>query len=122
MLPHVGISVLTPAPRREVPQPTSAVPFSGGIGGQIKAPRQIARANPLCPNHVGIDTLVQLTARVGIDGYLSDIRLANGDEKPHQEIVDSAIDAVRLWQYTPTLLNGVPVEANIMMTVAYDWQ
>ena len=115
-------NVLTPAPRREVPQPTSAVPFSGGIGGQIKAPRQIARANPLCPNHVGIDTLVQLTARVGIDGYLSDIRLANGDEKPHQEIVDSAIDAVRLWQYTPTLLNGVPVEANIMMTVAYDWQ
>ena len=115
-------AVLNPAPARTAPQATTAVPFSGGIGGQIRAPRQIARANPICPNHVGVDTLVQLTARVGIDGYLSDIRLLNGEQKPAQEIVDSAIEAVRLWQYTPTLLNGVPVEAQITMTVNYDWQ
>jgi beta-lactamase regulating signal transducer with metallopeptidase domain len=115
-------AVLNPGPNRGAPQPTSAVPFSGGIGGQIRAPRQIARANPVCPNHIGVDTVVVLSARVGIDGYLSDIALANRDAKPATEIVDSAIEAVRLWQYTPTLLNGVPVEANIMMTVAYDWQ
>ena len=116
-------AVLNPGPNRGVPPTTATVPFSGGIGGQIRAPRQIAKANPICPNHVGVDTVVVLTARVGIDGYLADIRLANrGDEKPAQEIVDSAIEAVRLWQYTPTLLNGVPVEAHISMTVSYDWR
>jgi hypothetical protein len=115
-------AVLNPAPPRGAPQPTSAVPFSGGIGGQIHAPRQIAKANPVCPNHVGVDTVVVLAARVGIDGYLSDIRLVNGEQRPAPEIVDSAIEAVRLWQYTPTLLNGVPVEAQITMTVYYDWQ
>ena len=110
-----------PAPSRRVGGVTDAVPLR--IGGQIKAPSQIAKVNPICPNHIGVDTVVMLAARVGIDGYLSDIRLVNGAEhKPAPEIVDSAMDAVRLWRYTPTLLNGTPVEANILMTVDYKWQ
>jgi hypothetical protein len=117
--------VLQPRPpgsRATAPAVTGAVPFSGGMGGQIAAPRQISKSNPICPNHVGVDTVVVLGARVGIDGYLSDLRpIARGDEKPAPEIVESAVEAIRLWQYTPTLLNGVPVEANIRMTVYYNW-
>ena len=82
---------------------------------------QIARSNPVCPNHVGVDTVVILGARVGIDGYLSDVRVLRDGNPSAPEIVESAIEAVRLWQYTPTLLNGVPVEANITMTVFYKW-
>jgi hypothetical protein len=88
--------VLDTGPRRVAPAAAAAVPFSGGIGGQIKAPAQIAKANPICPNHIGIDTTVVLGARVGIDGYLSDIRLLNAQTDPAAEIVDSAMDAVRL--------------------------
>ncbi len=119
--------VLQPRPGSAAPQAATTAPFNGGIGGQIRAPRQIAKANPICPNHVGVSTVVILGARVGIDGYLSDIKdLRNEGRQPEdrqpQEIVDSAIDAVRLWQYSPTLLNGVPVEANITVTVLYTWQ
>lgn len=126
----VGVApprVLQPRPGSAAPQAAATAPFNGGIGGQIRAPRQLAKANPICPNHVGIDTVVVLGARVGIDGYLSDIKdLRNEGRQPQerqpQEIVDSAIDAVRLWQYSPTLLNGVPVEANIVVTVSYTWR
>jgi hypothetical protein len=114
-------AVLPSAPRRNVPASTGASPFNGGIGGQIAAPRQIAKANPVCPNHVGVDTVIILGARVGIDGYLSDIRVLNARDDRSAEFVDSAVEAVRLWQYTPTLLNGVPVEANITVTIFYNW-
>lgn len=118
--------LLQPRPAAAAPQPGGSAPFNGGIGGQIRAPRQIAKANPICPNDVGVDTVVLLSARVGIDGYLSDIKDLRNEAKPPQdrqpqEIVDSAIEAVRLWQYTPTLLNGVPVEANMTVTVLYTW-
>lgn len=113
-------AVLQPRPNAAV-QSTGTAPFNGGIGGQIRVPRQISRANPVCPNQSGIDTVVILGARVGIDGYLSDINVLRHEEKAGQEVVDAAIEAVRLWQYTPTLLNGVPVEADIMMTVLFKW-
>jgi len=73
---------------------------------------------------------VERLARVDalLDSYVNDGRIAGvvalvlRDGKPDApEIVESAIEAVRLWQYTPTLLNRVPVEANITMTVFYDW-
>jgi hypothetical protein len=38
---------------------------------------------------------------------------------PQPEYVEAALNAVRQWQYTPTLLNGVPVDVNITVTIAY---
>jgi beta-lactamase regulating signal transducer with metallopeptidase domain len=118
------------APRvdeQRAPQSARRAPVNDGrvvpirVGGQIRAPMQIAKANPICPNHVGVDTVVILAARIGIDGYLSDIRLVNDASKPATEIVESAMEAVRLWEYTPTLLNGTPAEANVIVTVFYNW-
>ena len=94
--------------------------FTGGIGGQIKAPRALSHANPICPNGAfTTDTVVRLAARVGIDGFVSDLRQISSGEQPAAEFVASAMEAVRLWHYTPTLLNGVPVEANMTVTVLY---
>ena len=33
---------------------------------------------------------------------------------------DAALDAVRQWEYTPTLLNGIPVA--VIMTVTVDFR
>ena len=35
------------------------------------------------------------------------------------ELVQSALDAVRQWKYTPTLLNGQPVNVSIVIQVGY---
>jgi hypothetical protein len=115
-------AVLQPRPGASAPQAAAVAPFHGGIGGQIHAPRQVAKANPICPNHIGVDTVIILSARVGIDGYLSDIKVLRENEKLGPDLANSAIEAVRLWQYTPTLLNGVPVEANITVTVFFTWK
>ena len=39
--------------------------------------------------------------------------------EPPAEFTESAIDAARQWTFTPTLLNGVPVEVNITVQVVY---
>jgi TonB-like protein len=65
--------------------------------------------------------IVLLEARVGIDGFLSDIRDVTGSRSTptHEAFLASAIDAVRQWEFRPTLLNDVPVEANIRIKIDY---
>jgi hypothetical protein len=92
--------------------------FTGGIGGQIKVPTKVAHVNPICPtNAVPQSTVVRLAGRVGIDGLLTDLRDVSTDAEA--AYVASALEAVRQWAFTPTLLNGAPIEANINITISY---
>ena len=94
--------------------------FTGGIGGQIKAPRKIAHVNPTCPPAaVPASTVVRVAGRIGIDGLLTDLRDVSTDAQP--AYVASALESVRQWAFTPTLLNGVPIEVNITVTISYNW-
>jgi hypothetical protein len=98
--------------------------FSGGIGGQIQAPRKIVHVNPVYPvDGGGTADVVVLTGRVGIDGFINDLRevkpAANIITSSHDSFVASAIDAVSQWEFTPVLLNNVPVEAHITIRVDY---
>jgi hypothetical protein len=152
-----------PAPvRAGPPAPENgrgAAPFSGGIGGQIRVPSQIARVNPSCPATILLtaDTEVILAGRIGIDGYISDLRRVDASigrvvnrvvqrdvevvdnlgrrrvvpqrtftvtpgTAPEPEFVEAAIAAVSQWRYTPTLLNGVPVEVDLRVVVRYHRQ
>ena len=120
--PVVGTSA---APRRAVQTQSAPWPrtfFSGGIGGQIRVPIKIAHVSPMYPSTLqNASGIVLLEARVGIDGFLSDIRDVTGSRSTpaHEAFLASAIDAVRQWEFTPTLLNNVPVEANITIRVDY---
>ena len=65
-----------------------------------------------------------LNARVGIDGYLSDLKVADvggaaAASGPHPDLITAALEAVRQWEFNTTLLNGVPVEANVTITVRF---
>jgi beta-lactamase regulating signal transducer with metallopeptidase domain len=94
--------------------------FTGGIGGQIAAPRKLAHVSPVCPaNAISESTVVRLAGRVGIDGLFSDLRDVSTDAQP--AYVASALEAARQWVFTPTLLNGAPIEANIAVTISYSW-
>lgn len=49
---------------------------------------------------------VRLTAVIGADGAIRDLRIISGPPL----LVKAALDAVSTWRYQPTLLNGIPVE------------
>jgi beta-lactamase regulating signal transducer with metallopeptidase domain len=94
--------------------------FTGGIGGQISVPRKVAHANPACPSGaVPEPTVVRLEGRVGIDGLFSDLHSVSTEA--HPAYVASALEASRRWAFSPTLLNGAPIEVIMRITVSYSW-
>lgn len=101
--------------------PESRTFFSGGIGGQIKVPVKLVHVSPIYPADArGASDFVVLSGRIGIDGYLSDLReVTHSAAATHAAFLESALEAVRQWEFTPTLLNNVPVEAEIRIQIDY---
>ena len=95
---------------------------AGPMGGQILAPRKLNNANPTYPDNLraaGIGGVVKMEALIGIDGNVQDVRVV---ESPHPDLEIAAIEAVRQWQYTPTLLNCVPIEVRMIVTTNFNSQ
>lgn len=86
--------------------------------GHIDPAHLVRRIEPIYP-HLGVqlrrETRVELHALIATDGSVQSLQVLSGDPLFYQ----SAIDAVRQWQYTPTLLNGHPVELDTHITVIY---
>jgi beta-lactamase regulating signal transducer with metallopeptidase domain len=122
--PSAPAGSATPGTQKQTTGPRGVEPkipatFSGGIGGQIKAPMKVSHTNPVCPSGVTPDsTVVRLAGRVGIDGLFTDLHEVSNVAAPYAA---SAMDATRQWVFTPTLLNNVPIEVNITVTVSYSW-
>ena len=99
-------------------EPKIPAVFTGGIGGQILAPAKLVDDWPQCPTDAPARaTRVQLAGRIGIDGVLTDLH--DVSEQADQAYVSSALEAVREWRFSPTQLNGAPIEVNISITVHY---
>ncbi|HEY2118665.1 MAG TPA: energy transducer TonB [Candidatus Acidoferrum sp.] len=86
--------------------------------GHIDPAHLVRRIEPIYP-HLGVqlrrETRVELHALIATDGSVQSLQVLSGDPLFYQ----SAIDAVRQWQYIPTLLNGHPVEVDTRITVIY---
>jgi len=98
---------------------TPAMPPTGAVrvGGNIRAPRKILDVRPEYPAAMrdgGFEGLVPMEAQIGVDGSVTSVRVISA--QVHPELAKAAVDAVRQWRFSPTLLNGVPVE--VYMTVA----
>ena len=101
-------------------EPKIPATFTGGIGGQISVPRKYVHANPVCPSAaVPEQTVVRLEGRIGIDGLFTDLHDVGTEAQP--AYVASALEASRKWVFSPTLLNGAPIEVNIRVTITYSW-
>lgn len=86
------------------------------VGGQIREPRKLQDVRPTCPSSVPTgETSVRLSGRIGIDGLVFDVIPvpAQSGAEPPAELVDAVAAAVRQWQFSPTLLNGQPVDVTI---------
>ena len=94
------------------PQPAPPV----RIGGNIRVPRKLVDVKPVYPESMraaGRDGVVSLDAIIGEDGSVTSVRVLSGDV--HPDFAIAAADAVRQWRFSPTLLNGKPVD--VVMTV-----
>lgn len=106
--------VPAPPPPPPPPPPRDPVP----IGGDIRAPSRVHHATPVYPpiaRQAGVQGLVILQAVIDTDGRVTDVRVLRSLPLLDQ----AAIDAVRQWRYTPTLLNGVPVPVSMTVTVRF---
>lgn len=103
----------------EKPMPAPKECVASAEGGRIVPPRKIKDVNPIYPASMGAagtEGTVVMEARIGLDGYITDMRVVG---EPHPEFVSAAVTAVREWRYTPTLLNCAPVEPAITVTTRF---
>jgi protein TonB len=88
------------------------------VGGSIRAPTQISKVQPVYPPEAlaaKVSGVVILEALIAADGRVSDAKVLRSVPLLDQ----AAVDAVRQWAYTPTLLNGVPVPVIMTVTVTF---
>lgn len=101
--------------------PPAAGPRQVRVGGNVRAPRKIRDVRPTYPasmREAGLSGVVPLEAVIGTDGGVSVVRVLSA--QVHPDLAIAAADAVRQWRFTPTLLNGQPVEVVMSVSVQFD--
>jgi len=99
--------------------PPAAVDERVWAGVEVERPRQLERAEPDYPElarRARLQCTVILEAVIGRQGSVVDVEVLRGCRLGLDE---AAVAAVRQWQYTPTLLNGRPVEVVLTVTVQF---
>ena len=106
--------------RRAAAPPASPAPcVAGTVGGNIKVPRKLVDVKPKYPSNLRPSRaggVVELEATIGPDGSVTDVQMVSS---PYADMTDAAIEAVRQWQFTPTLLNCAPVNVNMHVSVSF---
>jgi TonB family protein len=103
----------------ENPSTTRPAPRRIRVGGNVQAAKLISQAKPVYPEALqkqGIEGTVILRAVIGTSGQILSL---SPFSDPDPALTKAAMDAVRQWKYTPTLLNGEPVEVVTTITVAF---
>jgi len=89
------------------------------VGGNVMESRLIRRIEPAYPElakRARVQGRVILQVNVDEEGNVSDIKVSSG----HPLLNDAAINAVKQWKYSPTLLNGEPVPVYATVTVIFN--
>jgi protein TonB len=70
----------------------------------------INQVRPIYPPtalNAGVEGTVSLQTIIGTDGSVQALRVLSSIDA---DLTAAALEAVKQWRYSPTLLNGVPVE------------
>jgi len=119
--PGSGSATLTPVPGSSRPGlPVVSRPIQGD-GQTVKSPKRLVNVNPVYPEdaraaHVGGVVVLEIT--IGENGSVTDARVMRSIPMLDQ----AAIDAALQWIYEPTLLNGVPIEVKLTVTINFTRQ
>jgi protein TonB len=89
------------------------------VGGQIKEPTKLKAVPPVYPEsavRARVEGVVILECLISPQGRVTEVKVLRG--VPLLE--SAAVDAVKQWVYTPTLMDGVPVPVLMTVTVRFD--
>jgi periplasmic protein TonB len=111
-------SSIPPAPP---PPPPPGWPNAVRVGGNVKVPMKTKHVAPVYPpiaQSASVQGVVILEALLGPDGKVQDAHILRSIPLLDQ----AALDAVKQWEFTPTLLNGAPVPVIMTSTVQFTLQ
>jgi TonB family protein len=100
---------------------STAPPLRIRQGDKVTAATIIRQDRPHYPEKARkahIEGNVILHMIIGTDGGVTTLELVSGDPI----LAKAAIDAVKKWRYTPTMLNGKPVEVDSTVTITFNFQ
>jgi len=113
-----GDTAYPPPPPPPPPPPVPLPPDTVRVGGNIRPPTRVVDARPVYPaeaRDAGVQGVVIIEAVIGKDGKVMAAKVLRSIPQLDQ----AALDAVRQWEFTPTLVNDVPM--NVMMTVTVNF-
>ena len=90
------------------------------VGGNVRVPRKEVDVHPVYPQtmrEAGREGVVPIEAIIGIDGTVTSLRVLSA--QVHPDFAIAASDAVRQWKFSPTLLNGQPVEVAMRVSITF---
>ena len=97
---------------------TAGQPPRVRVGGAIQPPKKIKDVKPVYPEDAksaGVQGVVVLEIVIGTNGTVIETQVVRS-----VPLLDkAAADAVALWEYTPTLLNGEPAEVVMNVTINF---
>jgi periplasmic protein TonB len=104
------IALPLPPPPQVEPPPAAFV----RVGGAVREPKKISDVRPVYPSiaiAAKVEGMVILEAVINQRGAVERVKVLRSEP-----LLDAAaVEAVRKWRYTPTLLNGTPV--SVLMTI-----
>jgi len=121
--PTGGSGSILPSPgstdlRSLVPAPPNAELPTQPQTGILQRGTLIYHADPIYPEiarQQKVEGTVKLRVTIGADGTIRSVMVISGPEL----LVDAARSAVRQWRYTPTLLDGKPVESEEYVSIVF---
>ena len=106
------------SPGMAAPQTSPARAGTNTNGGQVQPAQLISRRDPEYPaiaKQSGAQGEVILTAVIGVDGKVKNVKVESGNPL----LRSAAVEAVKHWVYKPTLLNGKPIEAETRISLNF---
>ena len=98
-----------------VPPPVNGVP----VGGNIRPPMKVRDVRPLYPpalRDAKVSGTVEMDATIAPDGTVREVKPRSN---ANPELTRAAMDAVSQWEFTQTLLNCVPIEVEMAVSVSF---
>jgi TonB family protein len=114
------VEVVPNGTERPLPSGATGKPSRIRVGGDIEAPHLITKVQPVYPESArsaSVSGIVILHAIISQDGKPLSLRVMNSQVDP--DLARSAVEAVSQWRYTPTLLNGEPIEVDTSIMVNF---
>ena len=100
----------------DAPPPPAAKPVR--VGGDVREPRKVLDVAPVYPDlarQARLEGVVIIEATIDVRGRVVDAKVLRGVPM----LDEAALEAVRKWVYTPTLLGGVPTPVVMTVTASF---